>query len=91
MVWIFSRKSRTYRTLGSHQIHVFCRRLEQLARQESRREHQEASVHALEAGAPLEAVLTAITRSPSTVFFTVSLQNEFLMPSRSRRKNLIEV
>jgi hypothetical protein len=52
MVWIFVRKSRTRRTLGSHQIRVFCHRLEQLAGQEARREHKEASTHALEAGAP---------------------------------------
>jgi hypothetical protein len=48
----------------------------------------------LEARAPLEAVLTvakhqpnraAIARSPSTVSFTVSLQNGFPLSSRSRR------
>jgi hypothetical protein len=100
MVWIFARMSRTHRTLGSHQICVFHRCLEQLAGQEARREHKEASAHALEAGAPPEAVLTitkhrlnraTITRSPSTVSFTISLQNEFLMPFGSRRKNQIEV
>jgi HPt (histidine-containing phosphotransfer) domain-containing protein len=52
MVWIFARKSKTCRTLGSHQIRVFCRRLEQLAGQEARREHKEASAHALEVKAP---------------------------------------
>jgi hypothetical protein len=62
MVWIFAHKSRTRRTLGSNQIRVFHRRLEQLARQEARREHSEASVHALEAGAPPEAVLTVTNR-----------------------------
>jgi hypothetical protein len=67
-----------------------------MAGQGARREHKDASAHALEAGAPPEAILTVakqrliratVIRSPSTVFFTVSLQNEFLMPSGSRRKN----
>jgi hypothetical protein len=52
MVWIFARKSKTSRTLGSHQIQVFRRRLEQLAGQEARKEHKEASAHALEVRAP---------------------------------------
>jgi hypothetical protein len=65
MVWIFARKSRTCRTLGSHQIRVFARHLEQLAGQEARREHKEASVHALEAGAPPKAVLTVANRRSS--------------------------
>jgi hypothetical protein len=91
MVWIFFPQVKNLPNPRKPPNSCFRRRLEQLARQESRREHQEASVHALEAGAPLEAVLTAITHSPSTVFFAISLQNEFLMPSRSRRKNLIEV
>jgi hypothetical protein len=42
MVWIFASKSRTRPTLRSHQIRVFCHRLEQLVRQEARREHKEA-------------------------------------------------
>jgi hypothetical protein len=41
MVWIFARKSKTRWTLGSYQIWVFRRCLEQLARQEARREHKE--------------------------------------------------
>jgi hypothetical protein len=52
MVWIFARRSRT------HQIRVFHRRFEQLAGQEARREHKEASAHALEARALSEAILT---------------------------------
>jgi hypothetical protein len=62
MVWIFARKSRTHRTLGSHQIRVFHRRLEQLARQEARKEHKKASAHALEAGAPPEDAFTTANR-----------------------------
>jgi hypothetical protein len=60
MVWIFAHKSRTRRTLGSHQIWVFRNRLEQLAGQEARREHKEASAHALEVRAPPEEDLDAI-------------------------------
>jgi hypothetical protein len=60
MVWIFARKSRTRRTLGSHQIRVFRRRLEQLVGQEARREHKEASAHALEVRAPPEEDLNAV-------------------------------
>jgi hypothetical protein len=64
MVWIFARKSRTRRTLGSHQIQVFCHCLEQLAGQEARREHKEASTHTLEAGAPpKDAFIVANRRS----------------------------
>jgi hypothetical protein len=67
MVWIFARKSRTRRTLGSHQIRVFCRRLEQLARQEARREHKEALAHALEVRAlPEEDLDTVEARSNHT-------------------------
>jgi hypothetical protein len=60
MVWIFTRKSRSRRTLGSHQIRVFHRRLEQLAGQEPRREHKEASVHSLEVSALPKEDLDAI-------------------------------
>jgi hypothetical protein len=60
MVWIFARKSRTHRTLISHQIWVFCRRLEQLAGEEARREHKEASAHTLEVRAPPEEDLNAV-------------------------------
>jgi HPt (histidine-containing phosphotransfer) domain-containing protein len=60
MVWIFARKSRTRQTLGSHQIQVFCHRLEQLARQEARRENKEALAHALEVRALLEEDLGAV-------------------------------
>jgi hypothetical protein len=69
-------------------------RLEQLAGQEVRREHKEDLAHALEAGVPTEAVLTiakhrpnraTVDRSPSTVSFTVSLQNGLPLSSRSRR------
>jgi hypothetical protein len=63
--------------------------LEQLAGQEARRERKEALAHALEAGAPssplhkeASAILTVakhklnratVARSPSTIFFAVSL------------------
>jgi hypothetical protein len=60
MLWIFARKLRTRRTLGSHQIRVVCRRLEQLAKQEARREHKEASAHTLEVRAPSEEDLDAV-------------------------------
>jgi hypothetical protein len=60
MVWIFARKSRTRWTLGSHEIWVSRRRLEQLAGQEARREHKEASTHALEVRAPSEEDLDAV-------------------------------
>jgi hypothetical protein len=62
MVWIFPRKSRTHRTLGSHQIRVFHHRLEQLVGQEARREHKEAPAHALHVGALPEAILTVANR-----------------------------
>jgi hypothetical protein len=75
MVWILARKSRTRRTLGSHQIQVFHRRLEQLAEQEARREHKEALAHALEAEAPPEAVLTVTNRRSSCL-----LVDHFLWP-----------
>jgi hypothetical protein len=57
-VWIFSRKSRTSRTLGSHQIWVFRCRSEQLVSWEARRELEEALVHVLGAEASPEAALT---------------------------------
>jgi hypothetical protein len=60
MVWIFAHKSRTHRTLGSHQIQFFHRRLEQLVGEEARREHKEASPHALEVKAPPEEDLDAV-------------------------------
>jgi hypothetical protein len=55
---IFGRKSRTRRTLGSHQIQVFHRRSEQLIGQEARREFEEASAHVLGAEASPQATLT---------------------------------
>jgi hypothetical protein len=60
MVWIFACKSRTHRTLHSHQIQVFRCGLEQLVRQEARREHKEASTHAIEVGALPEEDLDAV-------------------------------
>jgi hypothetical protein len=58
MVRIFGRKSRTYRTLGNHQIRLFHRRSEQLVGHEARRELKEASAHVLGAEASPEAALT---------------------------------
>jgi hypothetical protein len=58
MVRIFGRKSRTRRTLGSHQIWVFCRCSEQLVGREGRREFKEASAHVLGAEASPKAALT---------------------------------
>jgi hypothetical protein len=57
-VWIFGRKTRTHRTLGSHQIRVFRRQSEQLVCREARRELKEALAHVLGAEASLEAALT---------------------------------
>jgi hypothetical protein len=57
-VWIFGRKSRTRRTLGSHQIRVFRRWSEQLVSQEARREHEEALAHVLGAEDSPKATLT---------------------------------
>jgi hypothetical protein len=57
-VWIFGRKSRTHRTLGSHQIRVFHRWLEQLVGREARRELNEALAHVLGVEASPEAPLT---------------------------------
>jgi hypothetical protein len=57
-VWIFGRKSRTWRTLGSHQIQVFHCQLEQLVGWEARRELEKALAHILGAKASPEAALT---------------------------------
>jgi hypothetical protein len=57
-VWIFGRKSRTRRTLGSHQIRVFRRWSEQLVSQEARRELEEALAHVLGAEDSPKAALT---------------------------------
>jgi hypothetical protein len=64
-VWIFSRKSRTRWTLGSHQIWVFHRCSEQLIGREARRDLEEASVHVLGAEASPEAALTITKHWPS--------------------------
>jgi hypothetical protein len=64
-VRIFGRKSRTRRTLGSHQIRVFRHRLEQLVGSEDRRELEEAMVHVLGAEASPEAALTVDKHQPS--------------------------
>jgi hypothetical protein len=66
-VWIFGRKSRTRRTLGSHQIWVFRRHSEQLIGREARRELEEASAHVLGAEASPEAALTITKHRPSHV------------------------
>jgi hypothetical protein len=65
IVRIFGRKSRTHRTLGSHQIWVFHRRSEQLIGREARRELEEASAHVLGAEASPEAALTITKHRPS--------------------------
>jgi hypothetical protein len=57
-VQIFRRKSRTHRTLGSHQIWFFRRRSEQLVGREARREHKEALAHVLGAEDSPEAAPT---------------------------------
>jgi hypothetical protein len=64
-VRIFGRKSRTNRTLGSHQIWVFRRRSEQLVDREARRELKEALAHVLGAEASPEAALTIDKHRPS--------------------------
>jgi hypothetical protein len=64
-VRIFGRKSRTRRTLGSHQLWVFRRRSEQLVGREARRELQEALVHVLGVEASPEAALTVTKHRPS--------------------------
>jgi hypothetical protein len=65
IVWIFGRKSRTRRTLGSHQIRVFHRRSEQLIGWEARRELEEASTQVLGAEASPETALTITKHRPS--------------------------
>jgi hypothetical protein len=62
---IFGRKSRTHRTLGSHQIRVFRRRSEQLVGREARRELKEALAHVPGAEASSEAALTVNKHWPS--------------------------
>jgi hypothetical protein len=62
-VRIFSCKSRTRRTLGSHQIWVFHRHSEQLIGREAGRELEQASTHVLGAKASPDATLTAKHRS----------------------------
>jgi hypothetical protein len=64
-VWIFGHKSRTHRTLGSHQIRVFRRRSKQLVGREARRELEGALAHVLGAEASPEAVLTVDMYRPS--------------------------
>jgi hypothetical protein len=64
-VRIFGRKSGTYWTLGSHQVRVFRRRLEQLGGREARREIKEALAHVLGAEASPEAALTVDKHQPS--------------------------
>jgi hypothetical protein len=55
----------THRTLGSHQIRVFCHRLEQLIGREARREFKKPSVHVLGAEASPEVALTIAKHWPS--------------------------
>jgi hypothetical protein len=62
---IFGRKSRTRRTLGSHQIQVFRRRSEQLIYREARRGLKEALAHVLGAEASPEAALIVDKHRPS--------------------------
>jgi hypothetical protein len=62
---ISGRRSRTRRTLGSHQIQVFRRRSEQLVGREARRELKEALAHVLGAEASPEYVLTVDKHRPS--------------------------
>jgi hypothetical protein len=64
-VRIFGHKSRTHRTLGSHQIWVFRRQSEQLVSREARRELKEALAHVLRAEASPEAALTVDKHQPS--------------------------
>jgi hypothetical protein len=64
-VQIFGRKTRTCRTLGSHQIRVFRRRSEQLVGREARRELNEALAHVLGAEASPKAALTVDKHRPS--------------------------
>jgi hypothetical protein len=71
-VWIFGHKSRTRRTLASHQIWVCHRCSEQLIGREARRELEEALAHVLGAEASPEAVL-AITKHRSSRLTIVGL------------------
>jgi hypothetical protein len=64
-VRIFGRKTRTCRTLGSHQIWVSYRRSKQLVSREARRELKEALVHVLGAEPSPEATLTVDKHRPS--------------------------
>jgi hypothetical protein len=64
-VQIFGCKSRTRRTLGSHQIWVFRCRSEQLNGREARRELEEASVYVPGVEASPEAALTITKHRPS--------------------------
>jgi hypothetical protein len=64
-VWIFGRKSKTRRTLGSLQIRVFHRRSEQLVGREARRELKESLAHVVGAEASPEAALTVDKHRPS--------------------------
>jgi hypothetical protein len=64
-VWIFGRKSRTRRTLGSHKIRVFRHWSERLVGREARRELKEALVHALGAKTSPKAALTVDNHRPS--------------------------
>jgi hypothetical protein len=64
-VRIFSHKSRTHQTLGSHQIRVFRRRSKQLVGREARRELKEALAHVLGAEASPETTLTVDKHRPS--------------------------
>jgi hypothetical protein len=64
-VRIFDRKSRTHRTLGSHQIQVFRHRSEQLVGREARRELEEALAHVLGAEASPEPAHTVDKHRPS--------------------------
>jgi hypothetical protein len=64
-VRIFGLKSRTRRTLGSHQIWVFHHWSEQLVGWEARRELEEALAHVLGVEASLEATLTIAKHRPS--------------------------
>jgi hypothetical protein len=64
-VWIFGHKSRTRRTLASHQIWVFHRCSEQLIGREARRELEEGLAHVLGAEASPEAAITVTKHRPS--------------------------
>jgi hypothetical protein len=65
IVRIFGHKSRTHRTLGSHQIWDLRHHSEQLVSREARREFKEASAHVLRAEASPEAALTVTKQWPS--------------------------